>query len=43
MVRCTSCRVDTYLLIDVLIERHGPQHTLGHIVPRLFCQFRTLR
>jgi hypothetical protein len=43
MVRCTACRDDRYLPIDVLIERHGPQHTLGHILPRLRCQFRTCR
>jgi hypothetical protein len=43
MVTCGACRDPRYLPIDELIKRHGPQHTLGHIVPRLRCQFRTCR
>jgi hypothetical protein len=43
MVRCAGCTDDRYLPIAALIERHGPQHTLGRILPRLRCQFRTCR
>jgi hypothetical protein len=43
IVTCAGCRDPRYVQIDTLLERHGPQHTLGHIVPRLRCQFRTCR
>lgn len=43
IVTCANCRDPRYVPIDTLLERHGPQHTLGHIVPRLRCQFRTCR
>jgi hypothetical protein len=43
MVRCQACTDDRYLPVDVLIARYGPQHTVGRIVPRLRCQFRTCR
>ena len=43
MVTCGGCRDPRYLPVDVLIERYGPQYTLGNIVPRLQCRFRTCR
>ena len=43
IIRCQSCTDDRYLPVAVLIERYGPQHTLGHILPRLRCRFRTCR
>ena len=44
MVTCAGCPgPPRYLPITVLAGRYGMQRTLGAIVPRLRCQFRTCR